>query len=478
MARLLRENPKLADELVVHDDLNLTCLHLAVIKGHTTIVKQLLTVNLEFIKIKDSLGNSTLGFAVEYGQEAIVAILVESVISSPGYDEALFHDALASGYDNIASQILAQIPHLIENSDMKTLHLAAQHGCSTVVARLLAAKSHLIEVGSLDGKSVLHIMAEYGCDKIVSQLIAEKPHLIDVDCSKNAVLMAAQNGHEKVVAHLLSVRPALASQVSQDGQTALHRAAECGHEGIVAQLLSVAPALATQRDPLGRTALHKAAQHGHDKVLAQLLAHSPELLSATDEWGRTALFFAIYASPQAVACLLAHGAVGVDAKALWELLQCQREKDASDVVKLLLEHSPELIQSVDSNRNTILHCVFGCRRTFDSEKQLFSEDLMRTVWRMVPEALRATNKDNETPFDTALANRNNFAIELVQGHLSLDEMHFQYFWQCPQSLLDPIWESLVEVLHKDVAGTVYEYLGLWRVSAFGIDRRPKRMKLQ
>lgn len=73
---------------------------------------------------------------------------------------------------------------------------------------------------------------------------------------------------------------------------------------------------------------------------------------------------------------------------------------------------------------------------------------------------------NTPPFHVAVESNNRFAIKLVQGKLSLDEI-LGGFAKCNKEvplldLLDYVHEPLLVSLHRDVVGTVCKYLGLER----------------
>lgn len=112
--------------------------------------------------------------------------------------------------------------------------------------------------------------------------------------------------------------------------------------------------------------------------------------------------------------------------------------------------------------DTVLHSVFGCGFL----PKFTSEELMRMVYQMNPDALHKTNGVQETPFHLAVRYDNKLAIELVQWSLSLDQIReafAKYNRKCPQHVLDQLHEWLLdEPLSRDVVGTVCEYLGIGR----------------
>jgi len=125
----------------------------------------------------------------------------------------------------------------------------------------------------------LHLAAEYGHDKVVALLLSHSPKSIEAKDKfcRTALHYAALRGHDKVVVHLLS----LVDETDHDSRTALHYAAEHGKENVIALLLAHRPQLIACLDSHRRTALHEAVIGGHDKAVEQLLQGRPTLI---DKW--------------------------------------------------------------------------------------------------------------------------------------------------------------------------------------------------
>lgn len=225
--------------------------------------------------------------------------------------------------------------------------------------------------------------------------------------------------------------------------------------------------------------LHLAVLSGNVKLLEQLLARKPELIDAEDQGRQTALGLACCRHQlDVVAFLLAQGPTVVKEEMLWDVLRCGALNDSqvSEIVRLLHAHKPELIENkVDGH--TLLHKVFGFRNDIKFElplpnrffgDRLFREESMRTLWQLSPpQALRATHSGIGTPFDVAIGCGNKFAIELVQGKLTFEEIVTAFAPHPKQnqgpflSLLDRLSEW-VHPLNRDLADAVWEYLGFER----------------
>lgn len=350
-----------------------TALHMAAIKGRTTIVRQLLTSSGSEIKARDKRGKSALSFAVDHGHTEVVAILLEGPkYKTADYGKALLQDALNFGYDHIATQVLAQYPDLLDNADA-------------------------------DYRNALHTAAGFGRDAIVGHLLAEHPRLIDGRAGKLKV-----------------------------------------------------------------SVIHTAAEKGHHMVVGQLLALKPELVDIEDGEGHTALHLAVglearVAPQKTVECLLAHEPSVVNEKMLWAALKNAKDAAGDEAVLMLLAHKPWQIESVVNSRgNSLLYHVFGRRRFSYS---MFSNKLILAVWQMDPNALYRPNRNNQTPFDNAAHHNNTFAIQLVQGKFSIDEIKatVSKYRRRRLDALAPFFfsfrDSLSDLLNRDVVGIVCEYFG-------------------
>lgn len=329
VAKLLQKSPELAHGKT---RTGLSCLHLAAIRGQVAVVQVLLAIANFLVPVQDDKRRLALHFAVEYGHKKIVEMFMESAKSEWSFRKSMFHAAIRSGHDAIASELLAQDPNLIDAVDYSysPLHLAANYGREAIVAQIFAQRTpRLAPVGGRYGMSPLHFASQYGYDAVVAELLVEQPHLIDVP-----------NENERSVLHL---------------------AARGGHDTIVQQLLAHRPQLIESKDSFGGTVLHSAAGGGHEKVMERLFALKPDLISAVDKNGHTVLDLACcHVQPKAVAWLLAHGAdVCNKAWARASLRSGLGDSRICEMLRLLAAHKPDLMASVDYRKNTMLHEVFG-----------------------------------------------------------------------------------------------------------------------
>ncbi|CAE7041973.1 ANKRD50 [Symbiodinium sp. CCMP2592] len=108
-----------------------------------------------------------------------------------------------------------------------------------------------------------------------------------------ALMVAAQNGNEKVFSRVLAACDTTSINLEDPtGLTALYFGAQNGYTGIVCMLLK-AGASTQVRSQDGATPLFKAAQNGHQEVVVPLLQHRADVFAAAHD-GTTPLILAAY----------------------------------------------------------------------------------------------------------------------------------------------------------------------------------------
>lgn len=188
--------------------------------------------------------------------------------------------------------------HLEAYAKVSRWHDAVIRGDFEVVAQLL--DEDLIDEVDSTGRNALHLAAINGHDGIVTQLLNFANELKSISSNIcdvpdrigwTALHCAASKGHGKAVAQLLAFGSAVNS-IDHRGMTALHYATSEGHAHVVAELLADTRIDVEIKCKKSRTALHLAACDGHDGVVGQLLAHPRTTVDVGDEHGRTALHLA------------------------------------------------------------------------------------------------------------------------------------------------------------------------------------------
>lgn len=202
----------------------------------------------------------------------------------------------------------------------------------------------------------------------------------------------------------------------------LHFAARVGDSKTVARLLAAQPSSIHHTEEQRWTALHVAAANGHDVVAAQLLAVAPDLIDALSSDDRAAVHCAVMG--------------GHD-----------------KVVAMLLALRPEHVHVTDRFGNTLLHLA--------ARRLLCGRDLLTRL--VNAETLRALNLFGETPFEVAMTSGHHIAVDVLEWQLSIDEMIPASRGPRDKERLRYVVElqcdALLTSLNRDVAGTVFEYLG-------------------
>lgn len=257
-----------------------------------------------------------------------------------------------------------------------------------------------------------------------------------LDRRTTALHVAARHNHDLIAAQLLTEDPSMADAVDESYFDAFRLAIACGSKKVVAVMMKMVPHVIRAESEKGDTALLHAVQEGHAKIVSQLLALDPNLANAENFRGCTAVHFAAWGG---------------------------REK----IMDRLRAVNPQLIINV----RTALHMACG------SESR--SKNFYAKLLAVNPAALRAKNSDCSTPFEIAVANDNEAAIEVLQQKLTFEEVvdGFECYEKSFEERLRPIVERQCACLEKsfllrDVMGIVFEYLGFSRMS----ETQPKTKK--
>jgi len=442
VAHLLGKSPELVAEV---DMRGRTALHFAAKRGDDYIVARLLANCPRLAHVTDEHQRTALHYAAAYGHEYVLNLLFEvepiekiarmidlvdsrrwTVLHFAVHGNIGFRGGQDGGHDHIVARLL-KISSLIGATDVDgrtALHLAARGGSVAIVKRLLAKQPKLIDETTCDLKTALHEAVQHGQEAMVVHLLAQNPESIEAEDwqHRNVLHYAARFGHDKIAALLLAHTPALLKQYDWRYPHALDLAVESGHDKVVALCLKKDPLMVVSKD-----SLRVATSSGFVDVWTQLLAHCPKLIDTEFE-GRALAFVAA-------------------------------ESGKEPLVNMLLAVKPEQVFRTDNRGNSLLHYL--------TRNPVFSHTLVEKVWRMNMEASRAVNGNFHTPFDRAVMAVNTPAIELLQWHLTYQEVASAYerfaSLEGLRSLIDKQCESLNLVLHQDLIATIYEFLGLQRV---------------
>jgi ankyrin repeat protein len=188
----------------------------------------------------------------------------------------------------------------------------------------------------------LHIIASYRLPlAFVEDIVDGDPNIATGVHKRSPLIVAAQSGHEVLVANLLAQTEVQVNLVDNGGWSALMHAADRGRERCVKLLLAHPEIQVNLVTSTGESVLMWAAYEGREGVMKLLLTHPDIEVNLVDSWGSSALIWAtIKGHIGVVKVLLAHAEIQVNAANMYGTSALMRAAfmGHEDVVKLLLSH--------------------------------------------------------------------------------------------------------------------------------------------
>uniref|UniRef100_A0A4W3GKR7 Transient receptor potential cation channel, subfamily A, member 1a n=1 Tax=Callorhinchus milii TaxID=7868 RepID=A0A4W3GKR7_CALMI len=267
--------------LNVLDDVKQTPLHKAAMYDHSHLVEYLIEQGAE-MNIVDCETRTPLLWAASRGSWKSVKVLLARGANVKIKNDAgcnFFHLTLLQpgGLKNLGQEILSceYIQELLYDQDIDgctPLHYACRQGLLDSVDKIMNLKMCL-HIKTKDKKTPLHFAAGYGrlktCQRLLQNLKDTKFLNEGDGKGMTPLLLAAQNGHTKVVQLLLMKGSLLLWDY--EGWTSLHFAAAGGYSHTMKILLETNIKLIDQVDLKGNTALHFAASEGHVNAVRLLM---------------------------------------------------------------------------------------------------------------------------------------------------------------------------------------------------------------
>jgi ankyrin repeat protein len=274
-------------------DCGMTPLHCAALKGHDSIVEQLLAFGAK-IEAKDIDGKTPLVWATLKGHSQIVQrlIVVGAQInvqdnSCMNFDKRPLHWAALMGHHLIVQLLFAAGAQTEVRDCYKftPMHWAVLMGHVTIVQQLLTYKAK-IEVKDVFSRRPLHLAALMGHGEIIHLLLAagaqtEVKDETYSDRHRTPLHYAVQRGHTTIVQQLLSGGAQIESRDDED-ETPLHWAAYHDQDNIV-QLLLAKNANPEARNSRGSTPLHRAAANGKNRFVELLLVGKANINASNND---------------------------------------------------------------------------------------------------------------------------------------------------------------------------------------------------
>ncbi|KAK2766077.1 neural precursor cell expressed, developmentally down-regulated [Arachnomyces sp. PD_36] len=271
-------------------------------------------------------------------------------------DPALLH-AAKHGEEERVRELLehGEDPDVSNDTEETPLQMAACYGYEGIV-RLLLQYGADPEVEIAEFKcTALSLAAGKGYEGVTKLLLEH-----GVNADDNTLRLAALEGHEKVLRHLLDFGADVGRKYQRQ-RTIMHIAAERGLERIV-QILIEHGADIEARDTEGKTPLRAAARQGHVDVVRRLLENGANIESKAHD-GTRALHDSVFASSMEVMELLVDSHAVVDAprtnpSGLTPLMAAALQKDER-TMRILLRNGANPNAAYIEGGATPLHTVVG-----------------------------------------------------------------------------------------------------------------------
>ncbi|KAJ0164028.1 Ankyrin-1 [Colletotrichum tanaceti] len=358
-----------------------TALSSAASNGHTEVVRLLLERGAG-IKSLSNDGWTALSSAACYGHIEVVGMLLEkgADIEVPNQDGwTALNVAANNGHLGVVKLLLDKGADIstVNKGGWTPLQLAAVNGQVRVV-RLLLEKGTSPAAGDHNGWTPVHLASSGGHTEVVNLLLENGASPAPGNHTGWTPLHSASSrGHVKIV-HLLLENGASPAATDHDGWTPLHSASSGGHVEIVNLFLEKGASPAAG-DHNGWTPLHSASSGGHFEVVDLLLKKGASP-TARDHDGWTPLAAASSGGRVEVAKLLVEkgatasvgdrrGITHIDMDKLligkgadifdadnkgWTPLHVASREGSVELVRLLLERRPDLVDARDKTGRTSL----------------------------------------------------------------------------------------------------------------------------
>ncbi|XP_049862540.1 uncharacterized protein LOC126355974 [Schistocerca gregaria] len=310
-----------------------TLLQCALEHDHREVVRTLVIGGADAM-VTDSDGRTALHVAVEKGDAALAALLLEVAAGRDDVDldwQALLRTAAERQHLRVVERLAAVKLQGPRRSGWTYLHWAAASEDILVLSALLDAGAQ-VDAQDTEESTALHVAAAYNKVEAVRLLLQHGCNADIEDYRGDTPLaVAAREKHFEIVeamaaANLRSPR--------NDDWTCLQWAAACGSTKILRVLASTGGDIFTA-DVEGCTPLHLAAKNGHEEAVELLLGLGAEA-RLEDCHGHTALALACMAKHEKVVSCLAEAALRKSLHDGWSYLHLAAESGDTQVLRDLM----------------------------------------------------------------------------------------------------------------------------------------------
>ncbi|MCY3974400.1 MAG: ankyrin repeat domain-containing protein [Simkaniaceae bacterium] len=437
----LAENPILA--INQRDEYGYTSFSCAAFNGRTEIVRLFLRTDptLAGLRQQTRKGFTALDLASQEGYTDVVKLLLDAGspvnevdISFQG--QTALCTAVCLGHVETARLLIhrgARVgPSQRRGETQVPMHMAARYGHTeavellhaygagierAVLDRAVASKNkhtvkrvkELLAAGPVDGTRAEELREAGRCGNVeaVEETLSHNEGVdvdaADPDTGKTTLILAAENGHTKVVQRLLDSSPGVdVTRSDAEGHTALMLATKGGYKEIVKLLVDADIDTLLRRSYTGWTALMYAILRGDREITELLLSKIRSMQSASRGSSRTDF------SGVTPVMMEIGSRIGMSKDDMNEMLMYAVKEGCADAVRLLIEMGAE-VDYRDGEENT--PAILAALRGYDAIIRLLSD---------AHADLTLHNRSGQTASDAArtLGPEHDYTAKLIDKLLS------------------------------------------------------------